>query len=97
MPRTYDDNVNYDTSLYNYAKFTTPTYEVKVGEELWFVGIDVGVTVLKDQNGVWRQVTSPVDSDLQAAQRVYRGGHTYEITPDEVDELTAAGFSAYIS
>ena len=80
------------------ATFQGPSYKQKRDDELWFVSITVGVTVVKRQDGTWYQTTSPIDSDLQAAARVYRGGYTYpDLTAAEVSELTAAGYGAYIT
>jgi hypothetical protein len=40
--------------------------------------------------------TSGPDAGLATAQRVYLGGHVYEITSQEETELIAAGYGAYI-
>jgi hypothetical protein len=79
------------------ATFSGPTYTEKRSDELWFVSQSKGVTVVKRQDGSWYQTTTPIDSDLSAAARVYRGGYTYTINSTEVAELTAAGYGAYIT
>lgn len=80
------------------ATFSGPSYLQKHDGELWFVSQAIGVTVIKKQDGTWYQTTTPVDSDLQAAARVYRGGYTYsDLSAAEVSELTAAGYGAYIT
>lgn len=78
-------------------RFRGPTYVMKGSDELWFVGQSVGVTVVKRQDGSWFETVSPVDSELQAAARVYRGGYTYPLSDADAAELTAAGYGAYIS
>lgn len=77
--------------------FSGPTYVEKRSDELWFVGQLKGVTVYKNQSGSWVQTTTPIDSELVAAQKVYRGGYTYTISAAEASELTAAGYGAYIT
>ena len=79
------------------ATFRGPNYVERADNELWFIKHLKGVTVLKSQSGVWSQTIAPIDSDLIAAARVYRGGYTYEIDATEVAELTAAGYGAYIT
>lgn len=79
------------------ATFSGPTYVERADNELWFVNHRKGVTILKSQAGVWSQTVAPVDSEVQAAARAYRGGYTYEIDSTEVAELTAAGYGEYIT
>lgn len=79
------------------ASFSGPTYVERSDSELWFIKQTRGVTVVKRQDGSWYQTVSPIDSELQAAARVYRGGYTYELSAGEVADLTAAGYGAYIS
>lgn len=53
----------------------------------------VGLTVVK-RDGFYKQFISPdPDVDLAGADAVYFGGHTYQITQDEADSLTAAGYT----
>lgn len=56
----------------------------------------VGQSVLKEA-GVWKTVQNPDANRCAAAQRVFLGGHRYEIDADLVSELTAAGYGAYIA
>lgn len=79
------------------ATFSGPTYVQREGNELWFIQHRKGVTIVQRQDGTWYQTTTPVDSDLKAAQRVYRGGYTYTLSAAEVAALTAAGYGSYIS
>lgn len=79
------------------ATFSGPTFVERSDGELWFIKQTRGVTVVKRQDGSWYETVSPIDSDLQAAARVYRGGYTYQLSGAEVAELTAAGYGAYIS
>lgn len=77
--------------------FSGPSYVERNDNELWFIKNSKGITIVKRQDGTWYQTTTPVDSELQAAARVYRGGYTYDLSPQEVTELTAAGYGAYIT
>jgi hypothetical protein len=79
------------------ATFSGPSYIERNDNELWFIKNSKGITVVKRQDGTWYQTTTPVDSDLQVAARVYRGGYTYDLSSTEVTELTAAGYGAYIT
>lgn len=79
------------------ATFRGPSYVERADNELWFIKHLKGVTVMKSQSGVWSQTVSPIDSEVQDAARVYRGGYTYEIDAAEVAELTAAGYGEYIT
>lgn len=56
-----------------------------------FGAIKVGVTVYKDANGVWRSLPDFFEDEVLAdAQVVYRGGHEYNLTQEEYDEVTGA-------
>lgn len=79
------------------ATFSGPTYVERSGGELWFIKNSKGVTVVQRQDGSWYQTTSPIDSDLQAAQRVFRGGYTYDLSAADAAALTAAGYGSYIT
>lgn len=60
------------------------------------VPLYVGTTILKE-NGMYRQVPYPVGTEeIDAAEVTYLGGHEYELTDQEVEDLTAAGYGAYI-
>jgi hypothetical protein len=67
------------------------------GELQYYYKHLVGVTVIQAQDGTWSQVRYPVDSDLQLARRVYRGGYEYLVSQDDANALIAAGFGAYLS
>lgn len=58
--------------------------------------LDVGVTILKE-NGFYRQVRYPNAAECEAADAYYQGGRTYPITEQEADDLTAAGYGAYLT
>lgn len=64
---------------------------------LWFPKAATGVTVYKDDTGTWGAGQYLDDAFLATCSRVYRGGYTYELDSTEVDELTAAGYEAYIT
>lgn len=55
-----------------------------------------GMSLLKE-NGVWTLMELPTTERILAAERVYLGGRTYgPLTGPEINELTAAGYGAYI-
>lgn len=60
-------------------------------------GIHRGITIMQDELGVWRSLRYPAQTEMESAQRVYLGGRRHTITPDEANELTAAGYGAYIT
>lgn len=78
------------------AAWLGPTYQEKRTDELWFVSILKGVTLIKQQDGSWVQKVSPQDSEVRDAVKAYRGGYKYELSAAEVAELTAAGFGGFI-
>lgn len=77
--------------------FRGPTYKYRPGREydLWFVSYPIGKSVVKD-NGTWKTIVVPQDSDLATYDRVLRGGYDNVITNAEATELTAAGYGDYI-
>lgn len=44
-----------------------------------------------------KAIQYPLQEDLATYDRVYTGGHTYNITQAEADVLSAAGWGAYIT
>lgn len=78
------------------ATWLGPTYVEKRTDELWFVSILKGVTLLKQADGTWVQRVSPQDSEVRDAVKAYRGGYAYDLSAAEVAELTAAGFGGLI-
>jgi hypothetical protein len=79
-------------------KFRGPVLTYKPGrpEDLWFVSMPIGKTVIK-KDGQWRTVMSPVDEFLQTCEVVLRGGFVHDIDDELAADLTAAGFGEYIS
>jgi hypothetical protein len=77
--------------------FRGPTYRYRPGREydLWFVSYPIGKSVVKD-NGTWKTIVVPQDSDLATYDRVLRGGYDNVITNAEATELIAAGYGDYI-
>lgn len=58
-------------------------------------GLHRGITIIKT-NGVYSQVRYPAQTEMEAAERVYMGGHRHPLTDEEYAELVDAGFGAYI-
>ena len=60
------------------------------------INVDRGVSVLKE-SGAYRQVRTPSQVEVDAADVAYIGGHEYHIDTTEQAALTAAGYGAYIT
>lgn len=79
-------------------KFITPApeirYRLKIPESnlMKRVGIPTGETLIKE-GGFYTLTESPIpDERIEAADAVYLGGHEYTLTPQEVTDLTNAGY-----
>lgn len=59
-----------------------------------FDNLPVGRNIYRLKNGVYVENEPAVWDDID---KIYYGGHDYEVTDDEVVELTAAGYGAYIT
>jgi hypothetical protein len=81
--------------------FTPPTWENKpqTGHRLWdrLKGINVGYGVIRDASGGYTQCLDADDDDIKFSSAFYMGGRSYTISDQEVTDLTAAGYGAYIS
>lgn len=76
--------------------FYPPEEQTRVEHgELWWAKLSHGVTVYRI-GGVWYSQRFPSQTDLDSADRVYVGGHEYQISNAEAADLTAAGFGSYI-
>ena len=53
-------------------------------------------TILKNADGSYVAVESPTTSQAADAAYVYVGGHTYQVSLEEADALTAAGYEVQI-
>ena len=51
-----------------------------------------GLTVLKQSDGSFVTVEVPTNEQLAAAAAVYAGGHIHQVSLEEADALTAAGY-----
>lgn len=79
-------------------RFTPPTVSEKYGRHRLFsrVPLDVGVTVLRINANIFREVRDPSPEEMTAALNCYAGGRTHQITEEESNRLTLAGYGAYI-
>ena len=59
------------------------------GANVW---VNTDNVISENQPALWQAVGS-----TPGVKKVYYGGHSYEITPDEVIALTAAGYGANIA
>lgn len=85
-----------DTSIY---QFTPPGFRrvASGSDRLWsHWKSDLALSVMKN-GSAYTEVEIPDAEDVEAADAFYLGGHTYFITADEADALTAAGFGAGVS
>lgn len=48
-------------------------------------------------DGVWAEGFAPSPAIVAAADRFYRGGYEHQIETEQIEELTAAGYGAYIT
>jgi hypothetical protein len=79
--------------------FVTPTVEIGPagGHRLFeFYTLDVGVTVVKF-DGEYLEILYPDEDTLSACEKVYRGGHEYEISDADAQELIDAGYEDYLT
>lgn len=75
-------------------QFYTPSIKYPVGDRglFRFYTYDVGVSVLKEQDGSYRLVETPSEDDQTNADIVYLGGHVHLVSDEEAANLSAAGF-----
>jgi len=76
-------------------KFTTPTVsEGPAGEGRLFGRYRLvrGITVLK-VDGEYYEVRYPSSEEVEAAEKAYMGGYSYEVSPGEKASLEAAGYT----
>lgn len=59
-----------------------------------FDNLPVGRNVYKLKNGSYVENEPAVWEDID---KIYYGGHDYDVTAQEVTDLTAAGYGAYIT
>lgn len=55
------------------------------------------MTVIRNADLSYSTVRYPALDTLLAAVAVYQGGHVYELTSQEVTDLTAAGYGDFIT
>jgi hypothetical protein len=79
-------------------RFTPPTVSEKYGRHRLFsrVPTQVGITVLRIQANVFQEVRDPSPEEMTAALDCYVGGRTHQITEEQANRLTVAGYGAYI-
>ena len=84
--------------------FTPPTWtynESHAGpaNRLWgrLNYLQVGYGVIRDAAGGYTQVTDADDDDIKLSSAFYMGGRSYLLSAQEVTDLTAAGYAAYIA
>jgi hypothetical protein len=79
-------------------RFTPPTVNEKWGRHPLFsrISTPVGVTVLRLVANTFVEVRDPTPEELSTALDVYVGGRTHDITEEQANRLTVAGYGAYI-
>ena len=80
-------------------KFSPPTRRTKydVGHRLFDrVGFDVPVSVLRT-GASFREVLSPSDEEMEAADFTYLGGHDYVVDGQTGALLAQAGYGEYLT
>ena len=63
--------------------------------KLWFVDWNVGITLARDNSGVWHELQYGMDSDYQQYSFLLRGGYQTIVPEAYYQELVAAGYGAY--
>ena len=58
--------------------------------------LQVGYGVIRDAAGGYTQVVDADDDDIKFSSAFYMGGRSYLLSAQEVTDLTAAGYAAYI-
>ena len=79
--------------------FTTPFQKQgPIGvHRLWqFYGLERGITVLKTGDGFY-ETQDPSQEELDDAEVYYLGGHDYVVSDEEAADLTAAGYSEFLT
>ena len=77
--------------------FAPPTvlrsYPGAYGDRLFCrMKLPVGLTVLKSESGGYTALENPTNEQIDAAAIAYIGGHVYDVSAEEADSLTAAGY-----
>ena len=57
----------------------------------------VGYSIIRDAVGAYTQVVDADDDVIRFSTAFYMGGRTYVLSAQEVTDLTAAGYAAYIT
>jgi hypothetical protein len=85
------------------STFSPPTDDLVVYADMWSPGSRLfrrirpgarGRNVFQLNDGTYTEGQPPFWTDIQ---KVYYGGHVYELTADEVTSLTNAGYGDYIN
>ena len=62
-------------------------------DRLWMrLRFDTGLTLIKWPDGSYQTVENVSDDQIEQASIVYIGGHEYDVSVEEVVDLTAAGY-----
>ena len=59
--------------------------------------LQVGYGIIRDASGGYTQVVDADDDDIKFSSAFYMGGRSYVLSDQEVADLTAAGYGAYIA
>lgn len=85
--------------LMTYILRPPTVYEAPMGDGPLFSRYKIrrGMSILKNLDGSYSTVRFPAQTDIEASAGVYMGGHEYPLSGQEVTDLTAAGYGAYIT
>lgn len=85
-------------AAWSFTPPSEPTYHpmVPVPATRFLMAQPRGLTVYR-LAGQWLIARSPEPTDLAVADRVYLGGYVHPLSADQLAELQAAGFGAYVS
>lgn len=87
-----------DRSHREHTVLTTPsqTHDFRFDGKSGLWGYWLDAMSLARVDGEWQAVYVAVPEEVPGLDKFYRGGHRHYISPDEAEELRAAGFSDYI-
>lgn len=79
------------------ATFETPTQDIAFPMEGSLTAMLPHALSVWRIDGVWAQGFAPSPETVAAADRFYRGGYVHEVDTAAIEELTTAGYGAYIT
>ncbi|MEU1880312.1 hypothetical protein ABZ470_23635 [Streptosporangium sp. NPDC020072] len=89
-----------DVRLRSQYVLQTPSIQetpLGVGSLMRRFGLHRGISIIRRPDGSYYSSRYPAQTELEEASMVYLGGRIHPISPEAAEELTDAGFGAYIT